>query len=216
MAEGAEPQRHVVVFDCNVYLDVANLLGPPFTWEKFATEAARTAKLALPHRDNRAYDSLRAIAACTSGRFAGNETLEVWTNAHIDKIVRGKAKQSTDPDPETGYRGLGWDSDDAHSLVTDLIHELLSMSSGGTLGDGHYPDGNPPLDYEDGMVYGACRSITAEDPLVQAYCVTGDHGFVKAQHDGRLDGHSRVLSPWKFVALVRTARTQYSIRNMRP
>lgn len=30
-----EPQLHVVVFDVNVYLDVADRVGPPFTWEKF-------------------------------------------------------------------------------------------------------------------------------------------------------------------------------------
>jgi hypothetical protein len=109
MAQGAEEsQRHVVVFDVNVYLDVADLLGPPFTWGKFDANAAGVAKENVPHPDDPAYDSLRAIAVCTSGKFAGPETLEVWTNTHIDKTVRAKAQQSAIPDPDTGYRGLGW------------------------------------------------------------------------------------------------------------
>jgi hypothetical protein len=40
--EGFASPCHAVVFDVNVYLDAAELLGPPFTWEKFATAAARS------------------------------------------------------------------------------------------------------------------------------------------------------------------------------
>jgi hypothetical protein len=215
MSAGEDPQRHIVVFDCNIYLDVARLLGPPFSWDKFDATAARVVKEVVPHPVDRAHDSLRAIATCTSGRFAGDETVEVWTNAHIDKIVRGKATRSTTPDPLTGYRGLGWDPGDAQSLVTDLIGGVTSRSNGGTLGD-HYPDGNPPLDYEDGMVYGACRCLVAEDPLARVYCVTRDSEFLNARREKRLTGHSNVLTPSAFVMLTRKARTQYSIQGMRP
>lgn len=209
-----DPRRHIVVFDCNIYLDVACLLGPPFSWGKFDAAAARVAKTRVPHPVDRAYDALRAIAACASGRFAGDETVEVWTNSHINKIVRSKAVQSTEPGPD-GYRGLGWDQAEAQSLVTDLIYGVAERSNGGVL-DGHYPDGNPPLDYEDGMVYGACRHLAATDPLARVYCVTRDKGFLKAHKDERLSDHSKVLTPSAFVALIRMARAQYSIRRMRP
>lgn len=205
-----EPQRHVVVFDCNIYLDVACIVGPPFSWDKFSEAVARLAKVALPHPVDRSYDSLRAIAVCTTGGFAGDETLEVWTNASIDKIVRGKAAQSPLPD-NNGYSGLGWDPAHADSLVDDLIWKLAAYSNGGTLGD-HYPDGNPPLDYEDGMVYGGCRRLAGDDPLARVYCVTRDRGFLQAGKDGRLGNHSTVLTPSAFVALVRAARARYSTK----
>jgi hypothetical protein len=209
-----ETQRHIVVFDCNVYLDVACIVGPPFSWQVFESAVAHVAQDKLPHPDDRAYDSLRAIAGCTSGRFAGSETLEVWTNAHIDKIVRGKAMQPVEPDA-VGYRGLGWARNDAQSLVDDLVHGIAAQSNGGTLG-GHYPDGNPPLDHEDGMVYGACKALASADPLAIVYCVTRDRGFVAAYRNNQLDNHTIVLTPSAFVALFRKARTYYSMQRMRP
>lgn len=213
MPEAIEPERHVVVFDCNIYLDVAALVGAPFTWDKFYAAVAPLATVPVPHPSDAAYDSLRAVAACTSGRFAGDEVLEVWTNSHIDTIVRGKAQQPTDPSPRTGFRGLGWSREDAQTLVDDLIGGLLERSAGGTLGLG-VPDGNPPLDHEDGMVYGACRSLAGDDPLCKAYCITRDREFLQASSEKLLRDHSRVLPPAKFVALVRAARAGYSMRKM--
>jgi hypothetical protein len=215
MTDGEEdPQRHLVLFDCNIYLDVACLVGIPFSWDKFDATAARIAKTRVPHPSDRAFDSLRAVAMCTSGRFAGSETLEVWTNAHIDKIVRGKASQSTTRDAN-GYCGLGWSASDAGSLVDKLIWGVVEGSNGGTLGE-HFPHGNPPLDYEDGMVYGACRALVNEDPLAHVYCVTRDRGFIEAYKDGRLSDYATVLTPSNFVLLMRAARAQYSMRQMRP
>jgi hypothetical protein len=211
---GDEAQRHAVVFDCNVYLDVACALGEPFSWEKFDAATARAAKAAVPHPDDPSLDSVRAVAACASGRFAGDETVEVWTNAHIDKIVRGKAVQPSIADRNTGHRGLGWCLTSGNALVTDLIPGIAQRSNGGTLGD-HYPDGNPPLDHEDGMVYGACRKLASEDPLAHVYCVTRDRGFLSARKEKRLGDHSKVITPAHFVGLTRAARSHYSVQQMR-
>lgn len=213
VGQGAGPQRHVVVFDCNIYLDVARIVEPPFTWDKFDAHAARLSSEPFP---DPSVDALRALAVCTSGRFAGDETLEVWTNGHIDRIVRYKAQQSATPDPETGFCGLGWSSEDAEELVTVLIEDITTFSSGGTLGDLTFPDSNPPLDHEDGMVYGACRTLAGEDPLSKVMCVTKDQGFLAAARDEKLGGHSRVLSPSKFVGLTRMARGAQSMRGMVP
>lgn len=206
-------QRHVVVFDVNVYLDVARLVGAPFTWEKFSGIAASTAREPVPHQSDLAFDSLRAIASSVSGRFAGSETLEVFTNSHIDKTVRYKALQSSTPDT-AGYGGLGWTENDATALVADLIYGLTKRSLGGTLGE-TFPDGNPPLDHEDGMVFGACRRLAGDDPLCTVYCVTRDKGFINAGKSGGLSDHTRVLHPSTFLGLVRGARARYGTSRMR-
>ena len=86
-----------MVFDCNIYLDAARVLGAPFTWDAFDSRVAQVSKAAVPHPFDSMLDSLRAIALCTSGRFAGNETLEVWTSAHINKIVRGNGDEVHHP-----------------------------------------------------------------------------------------------------------------------
>lgn len=214
MPPGAEePRRHVAVFDCNIYLDVAELLGPPFSWDSFDAATARIAREPVPHPDDRAYDSMRAIASCTSGNFAANEPLEVWTNAHIDKMVRGKAIHPVTP-AENGRAGLGWDPDEAQWLVDALVHGVVQDSSGGSLGES-FPAGNPPLDHEDGMVYGACRQLAGEDPLAKVYCITRDRGFLKAARGGQLGDHAIVITPSSFVQLVRAARAQFSVRQIK-
>lgn len=214
MPQGDE-QRHVVVFDCNVYLDVGRALGAPFTWEAFNAQVASLTKVAVPHPKMPVLDSLRAIALCTSGRFAGTEVLEVWTNAHIDKMVRGKARTPATPDPLTGFKGLGWSRRQAQGIVNDLIGSLVQQSNGGTLGS-HVPSGNPPLDHEDGMVYGACAQLASDDPICKVYCVTRDRGFLTAYREGALADHTRVVTPAKFIALIRAARFEVSTRAMRP
>ncbi|WP_326945744.1 hypothetical protein OG439_40390 [Amycolatopsis sp. NBC_01307] len=215
MAAGeSDAQRHLVVFDCNIYLDVARLLVAPFSWDNFDQEVARLAKVKVPHPTDKSYDSLRAIATCTSGLFVGSETLEVWTNAHIDRMVRGKAEEATTPD-DAGYCGLGWDPEDADALVDDLVWGVVESSNGGTLGK-HYPHGHPPLDYEDGMVFGACRALASEDPLARIYCVTRDNGFIAAYEAGRLGDVAYVMRPSRFVAFMRQARAQYAMQKMKP
>lgn len=195
----AEPQRHVVVFDCNVYLDVARLLGPPFSWERFEDEVARRRE----DQSHAAY-SLKAIAVCTSGRFCGDEPLEVWTSQHVTETVLYKARESSIPDPATGYCGLGWPAVHVETL-SHLVYELAEQTGGGDVGY-TFPDGNPPLDQEDGLVMGACRVIAREDPLCNVYCVTRDRGFIAASRDARFPTHTRVLSPRTFVEMVRAAR----------
>ncbi len=213
MKAGEEAQRHLVVFDCNIYLDAANLLGPPFGWEKFDEAVARLASVAVPHPKDRAHDSLRAMAVCTSGRFVRDELLEVWTSSHIDTMVRAKAAQPTAANPVTGHRGLGWPPEAAEALVDDMVHGLVERSGGDVLSS-HVPDGNPPLDHEDGMVYGACRYLAGQDPLAEVYCVTRDRGFLDAYRDGALGRHTRVLGPSQFLALIRAVRLHYSVAKM--
>ena len=212
-----ESTRHVVVLDVNIYLEVGALLGPPFSWDKFDELIAQSG----PTRrsgERQELDSLRLVAACTSGKFAGDDPLEVFTNSHIDRLVRRKAMHPAVPVAVSGSRrrGLGWNRHDAQGLVDDLIYGLVEMSNGGTLGETPTTDGHPPLDHEDGMVYGACRVLAGQDLLCKVYCVTRDKGFLDAARSGRLSGHSRVATPAAMTELIRRARLNVSLRKMRP
>ena len=94
-----------------------------------------------------------------------------------------------------------------------MIHGLAERSGGGTLG-ALFPHGNPPLDHEDGMVYGACRALSGDDPLANVYCVTRDRGFLEAYRDGLIGRYGRVITPSTFVSLVRVARFHHSMRRL--
>ena len=197
-AEGADV--HVVVFDVNVYLDVADLLGPPFTWEKFDEAARKYAGEPLPSRDARV-DSLRALSVTSSGSFAGDIPLEVWTSAHIDRLVQRKARQSS-----TAFvaedRGLGWSPEDAAALLDDLVYGLvLDKTNGVALGEIPIPYGNPPLSHEDGCVYRTALDA-GDSEWCQRFCVTRDREFREA----RLPGDMLTLYPHEWVGLVRKSR----------
>ena len=194
-----------MVFDCNVYLDVARLLGSPFTQSDFTQAAARLVSVPVPHPGSPASDSLRAIAVCTSGIFFGEERLEVWSSDHIVDMVEYKAHEPTTPKPGSDLKGLGWSSADAVNLVEDLVMPLVRATRGELLTTGR-PEGNPPLDHEDGLVFGLCRYLSDHDPLSQVYCVTNDGGFLQAYKDGELGDHTIVLTPARFLTLVRAAR----------
>ena len=206
-----DPQRHVVVLDCNIYLDVARVVGGPFTWAKFVALVAQMAKEPVPSPRGPAFDSVRVVALCMSGRFAGDEPLEVWTNAHIDRMVRAKA---SDPTEGVELPGLGWSIEDSEELVDLLIGGVIDASSGGSLGSEGFPDGDPPLDHEDGLVFGACRLLAGDDPLSNVYCVTWDMSFLQAHRDGRLPAHSRVVNASQMAAAIRIARKGFGISSM--
>lgn len=100
-------RRVLLVLDCNVSLDVARLVGSPFSTARFHDLAAEHSRIPVPHPSDPAVDSLRLIAACQSGQLSPSHSLEVWTSEHIRATVAYKAEQSAPPDPRTGHRGLG-------------------------------------------------------------------------------------------------------------
>ena len=205
----AEPLYcHAVVFDVNVYLDVADLLGPPFTWEKFNAAAARYQ--ATPVGRDRRVDSLRSLALTTTGRFAGPHLLQVWTSDHIEELVATKASQPAIAD-HPDDRGLGWTADEADDLVEDLIWAIVyDKSGGGRCPNVEIPYGCPPLSHEDGIVYRTAEQC-GEDGAIR-YCVTSDTQFRCAV----LPGAITVLYPREWVALVRKSRFAASAPPRRP
>ncbi len=206
-----EVTTHIVVFDVNVFLDVASLIGPPFTWRALTEHSARVSGAPVPHPTDPRHDSLRAIAGTQSGKFAGVQPMQVWTSAHIDALVRHKACQPNDDALFPEDRGLGWSPEHGQGLVDDLIWGLVDRTAGDTVGD-VYPYGDPPLSHEDGLVFGACREALDQDLLCERYCVTNDRDFL----GGDLPGHIRVLRPAQFVRLLRAARQSISLTRMRP
>lgn len=198
--------RALLVLDCNVYLDVARLLGASYSAARFADLAVEHSREPVPHPTDHAIDSLRLIAACQSGRMGASSTLEVWTSTHIRSTVEYKARQSAIPDPRTGHRGLGWDDNAAQDLVDGLVDWIAELSGGGYLAEVIGAVDSPPLDHEDGTVYGACRHLEGQSPLDQVYCVTRDKGFLTDFANGTLTGTVHVVTPAAMLLRIRAAR----------
>jgi hypothetical protein len=200
---------HAVVFDVNVYLDVAELLGAPFTWQKFNEAAAKYQSTPLQRADRRV-DSLRALALATTGRFAGPHALQVWTSDHIDGLVATKAAQPLVAD-HPDDKGLGWSDEDAERLVDDLVWTLVyDKSGGGACQNIEIPYGSPPLSHEDGIVYRTAEQCGEEGAI--RYCVTNDREFRMAE----LPGDIAVLYPHEWISLVRKSRFAASAPRPKP
>lgn len=202
----ARMSRALLVLDCNVYLDVARLLGTSYSSSGFDALAVEHSGKPVPHPGDKAIDSLRLIAACQSGKLGVKGALEVWTSTHIRSTVEYKARQSVVPDPRTGHRGLGWDDLAAQNLVEDLVDWIAERSGGGHITEVIGAVDNPPLDHEDGTVYGACRYLEGQNPLDQVYCVTWDKGFLKDYGNGKLTGTVNVVTPAAMLQRIHAVR----------
>jgi hypothetical protein len=211
------PECHLVVFDVNVYLDVARLIGEPYDPDQFDALVAQSANAKVPHPDP-SYDSLRALATCQSGNFDGSARLEVWTSDHIEELAYLKAIQPIAPpvNKELGRvldedRGLGWSEQSAQSLVDNLIGQLVyDFSAGDSVGEVNVSYGAPPLSHEDGCVYATAKEAGTADYYYQRYCVTRDKDFLQAT----LPGDIEVMHPSDWVNKVRSARRLQSMKKM--
>lgn len=197
------------MFDVNIFLDVAQLVGEPYSIQKFDEMVARNINHPVPHSDP-AYDSLRAIATCTTGNFDGKSRLEVWTSDHIDELTYIKATHPTYAQVEED-RGLGWSMDSAQGLVDELVGRLVfDLSAGNSVGEVNISYGAPPLSHEDGCVYATARNAGTEEYFYRRYCVTRDKKFLLAD----LPGDIEVMNPSEWVAKVRAERRMASIRQI--
>jgi hypothetical protein len=191
----------VVVFDVNIYVDVARLIVQPFTWQKFDLLASQTMNLPVPHRDSALYDSLRAIAMSRSGAVGTGEDLEVWTSEHIDNLVISKIHAET-----VGPDGVAWSEQNAVALHDELVNTLVfDMTRGGSVGRILAALNNPPLDHEDGCVMRTAvdAGVAVESPR---YCVTRDRDFRAAYLDDQLEPSVKVLFPSEWIEILRKAR----------
>lgn len=204
------PDPLIVVFDVNIYLDVAELAGAPFQMSKIADVLAKESGVRSPHHDQR-IDSARALVIARSGILARPQRLQVWTSDHINALVRLKARQPADPALFPEDRGLGWSHEDAHALLDDLVWPVVLDSAGDTVGDLRYPEHTPPLDHEDGMVMATAKAAADGDLVCDRILVTRDRTFVTKCKE--LD-HPRVMHPAQFVAFTHLARSKVAVAGM--
>ncbi|UIN30936.1 hypothetical protein [Microbacterium binotii] len=170
----------MVVLDVNVFLDVAELVGEPFSWERFDEVQSSI----QPHQ--RGAQSFRVIAGLRTGQRPDGRRVELWTSDHIDRLVALKAYHPRDADDERD-RGLGWSRDGAQSLIDVLIADLVQWTGGGTVGDVAISYGTPPLSHEDGCVYATARDAGHADVYAERYCLTRDNHFLHARLPGLID-----------------------------
>ncbi|WP_395640962.1 hypothetical protein [Pseudolysinimonas sp.] len=205
MADGKPVEdRRLVVLDVNIYLDVAQLVGEPFSWERFEELARDHASADLPHRVDAKIDSLRALACLVSGRMPDGISVEVWTSDHIDYLVASKAAMPVDAADERD-RGLGWSAANAQALVDDLVGEVVYRSYGSSIGEVPIAFGTPPLSHEDGCVYATARDAGYDDAWYERHCITRDGGFLRANLTGLIDRSDPSTWVMKHRALSRIA-----------
>ncbi|GAA3736337.1 hypothetical protein GCM10022239_10280 [Leifsonia bigeumensis] len=202
--------RILVVLDVNIYLDVARIVGAPFTWEKFDAAVRVALESPIPNPTDAGYDSILAIATTRKGVHPSGARLEVWTSEHIDRLVALKAAQPPDArDPRD--RGLGWPAHYARELVEILINDVVvEYSNGDTIGVVAIPYGNPPLDHEDGCVFATARDSGWSGIYYERYCITRDVQFRTAALPGQID----VLHPHEWVIRYRNESRAASIATM--
>lgn len=190
----------VVVLDVNVFIDVAELLGAPFTWEKFEAKAAEVKSLPVPYVADERIDCLRAISYCRQAEVIPGEPLEVWTSKHIDDLVAHKAEQPTTANrPED--RGLGWSRADALELTERLVRDLVEETYGDTVKEIQGHIWTRPLSHEDGCVYKTAYQA-GDDELSPRICVTRDGPFRQANLGPRVT----LYHPDEFILYLRDAR----------
>lgn len=200
MADQTAPDdRLLVVPDVNAYLDVARLVGEPFSWAGFDAVLAIHASEPNPHPTDAAVDSLRALAALRSGSSPAGVAREVWTSNHIIATTAFKAHQdSSAADPRD--RGLGWSLASAQQLVDELIWGLVDFSDGDNIGDVEIAYGSPPLDHEDGLVFATAHGAGfIEVDYYHKVVITRDRGFASAT----LPGLTEVMHPATWLSLHR-------------
>lgn len=206
---GPGPTTFIVVFDVNVYLDVARYLGEPYSRARFNDEIVAITQQEGTRALTRAEWSLLALAVTSSGRLVGASPLEVWTSDHIDGLVFDKAQQPNDPGLEPEECGLGWSEQNAESLVEELVWDCVDRSGGGQVRVS-VPRGSPPLSHEDGLVYATARDAAGGNELAERIVVTSDEQFLR--EPGLC--YPRVWRPARFVQYVRAERSKSGMAAM--
>jgi hypothetical protein len=196
---GAEPTRGLVVFDVNIYLDVAQHLGPGASWEDFLCAAAESAVVQAV-RPNTRIDSLLALAISKNGSYGKDQLLEIWSGKHLDDATYLKLVQPEDAvgaDFRSEDVGFGWSHSEADAFMGDIFDPFWEKTGGYVSRALSYE--SPPLDHEDGCVYATARDAGAEKIYYERYCVTRDKEFRNAD----LRGDITVLHPHEWVTHMR-------------
>lgn len=187
---------HVVVLDCNIYLRTAELLQG-----NYGLDALR-----LKIRDeggsaSRSHEAASTLLTCYTGKFGPQERIAVFTSDHIVNTTRYIAELSENAGPSSGL-GL---TTRASACFVDALITKVQVDSGGICysSSSHSVSDNPPLDYEDGRVYGLCTKLAGLYPLSKVWCVTLDKDFIAESAGLSRAGEVHVVTPSQFMAAVR-------------
>jgi len=198
------PPRALVVFDVNVYLDVARLMVGNFSWDDFLKRASQHASDPNPHTLNAQIDSLRALAISLTGRYEPDCALEVWFGRHLDDTTFHKLTQAIEGGELPEDCGLGWSDDDANDFLDNFVTRIRKDNSGGFIEGEPVAYKSPPLDHEDGCVLATANLAGTEDFSYEKFCVTRDRGFRTAS----LKTEITVMYPHEWVAHMRSKLNQ--------
>jgi hypothetical protein len=160
----SRPQPFIAVPDVNVYLTVANLLGPGFTAQEFM------AKVQEAKDPSRLPDVFTLFASLLKPHPDGS-AIQITSGEHILKTAAWKAIQPTAAHTDEDS-GLGWRKDDIH-CITDIIYDLVD-TTGGELINLNGAFMHPPLDYEDGCVMRCALDARKDQALFRRFCITYD------------------------------------------
>lgn len=201
----------IVVFDVNIYLDIASLVGCPFSWERAVQIVSQNYSTQVPHPDKR-IDSLRSVALTSSGTLIPTRPVQVWTSDHIDDLLVYKLTQDKIDGALPEDTGFGWTGAEAEKVVRDLLYRTVESSNGQSIGELRIPRSTPPLSHEDGLVCATGRNAYGGNELCDRFVVTRDRHFVESCETG----YPLALHPSHFVQMVRTLRNLDAQRRMMP
>lgn len=188
----ANPKPIAVIFDHNIYLDIARLLGQPYNESRLRSQVMGHKPDAS--RPNRKMDAGVSVLLCSTGNLAGQQRIQVWSSSWIERGVVNAAKR---PITESG---LGWTEENAKALRTELIASTAVGRS-----NGHSIKAVPTIKYEklssdDSSVFHT--ALQALNLCSRSFCVTSDNQFLNnAPRIG-----VEVLPPAVLVEMIREAR----------
>ncbi|WP_408929953.1 hypothetical protein ACKFR8_09925 [Corynebacterium axilliensis] len=187
--------HHVVVLDCNIILTLASHFDGSFTPSEVKALVARSAVRATSQP---ILNAARAFMLATRGETFTGQPISFVTSRHILNTVIHKATQPSQG-PTQEQQGLGLHRRVAEDL-SDFF-ENLSMDSFGSVIEPHQQvaENTPPLDHEDGMVYGLCRFLSGMDSRFHVWCVTSDRDFIAHAKTFERANFIRVVAPGEFV-----------------
>ncbi len=166
------PKVHHVLFDCNVFIMLFNHFGPNLHWPDVVGLAAEPeVKGSLPSNIR---DIITCMSFVKSGRRPDGSRVRVWGSGHVQDTVVYKMRHSGDNVWAERDRG-------ASQLIMDSFYDFFGQELfAGVVGTSeHGAERNPPLDHEDGMVYGACRTIAGQNPVDVVWLITFDRSFIR-------------------------------------
>jgi hypothetical protein len=190
-----------VVFDCNVALNIRRGYGRTTDWDELLVRLSEAV-------DGTGTADLQSVAFAARGHLDATKVI-VWSNDHIVNTVIHQAMRPM------SEGGLGLSREDALDLVETVIASAVRDTAGGVVPAGrHGAEAHPPLDHEDGMVYGLCHYLAGQYPLDEVLLVTNDRGLLHL--DGTTDVRPgiTVLTPTAFSSRARALEARAARRRM--